>query len=77
MPGRETRTMSRYERRIFFDRLCQLRETYEARGDDDAVGSHTIDDVVRDVYLAIEAFETEIHLGEAPEGTVVGEEPSR
>lgn len=69
--------MSKYERRMFFERLCELREAYEARGDEDALGSHAITDIVRDVELALDAIEAAMHLDEAPMGSVGGEEPSR
>ncbi|HEY7523798.1 MAG TPA: hypothetical protein VH813_11285 [Candidatus Limnocylindrales bacterium] len=69
--------MSRYERRIYFDRLCELRAAYEARGADDDLGSHAIHDVIRDAELALDAIEAAIHLDEAPSGTGGGEEPSR
>jgi len=69
--------MSRYDRRLFFDRLCELRDAYDARGDDDTVGGHAVDDVIAQAELALEAIDEAIHLDEAPMGTVVGEEPSR
>jgi hypothetical protein len=70
-------TMSKYERRMFFERLCELREQYEARGDEDVLGSHAITDIVRDAELAMDAIEAAMHLDEAPMETVGGEEPSR
>jgi hypothetical protein len=69
--------MSKYERRMFFERLCELRDAYEARGDEDALGSHAVDDVVRDAALALDAIEAALHLDEAPMDPVVGDGPSR
>jgi hypothetical protein len=69
--------MNRYERRMFFERLCELREQYDTRGNDDAVGSHTIDDVITHAEATLEAIEEAIHLDEAPTASFVGEEPSR
>jgi hypothetical protein len=77
LPDVENEAMSRYERRIYFDRLCELRAAYERRGDDDGLGSHAVHDVIRDAELALDAIEAALHLDEAPTGTIGGEEPSR
>jgi hypothetical protein len=75
--GHGDEAMSRYERCIFFDRLCELRAFYDARGDDDSVGSFHVDDVIAHAEQTLDAIEEAIHIDEAPMGTVVGEEPSR
>lgn len=38
--------MTRYERDQFFTALCQLRERYSHRGDDDRVGTLSMEDIV-------------------------------
>jgi hypothetical protein len=39
--------MSRYERRLFFEHLVQLREQYRQRGADDAESCISVDDALR------------------------------
>ncbi len=76
--------MSKYERRMFFERLVELRDAYGTRGDDDTFGTHDLTDVMRDAELALDAIEAALHLDEAPlhldeapMGMAGGEEPSR
>jgi hypothetical protein len=69
--------MSKYERRMFFERLVELRDAYGTRSDDDALGAHDLGDVMRDAELALDAIEAALHLDEAPMGAIGGEEPSR
>ncbi len=38
--------MTKYERRLFFDRLVQLRALYRLRGSDDSTVAISIDDVI-------------------------------
>jgi hypothetical protein len=38
--------MSRYERRIYFERLVELRQAYAVLGDDDRTAAMTIDEAV-------------------------------
>jgi hypothetical protein len=82
--GRGDEAMSKYERRMFFERLVELRDAYGTRGDDDTFGTHDLTDVMRDAELALDAIEAALHLDEAPlhldeapMGMAGGEEPSR
>jgi hypothetical protein len=71
--------MSRYERRLYFDKLCELREWYAARDDYDNLGCHPVEDTITEAEqdLALSILEDELRADEAPMGTASGDEPSR
>jgi hypothetical protein len=62
---------------MFFERLCELRDAYGERGEDDLDGTFDVEDVIAHASLTLDAIEEALHLDEAPMGSVVGEEPSR
>jgi hypothetical protein len=47
--------MTRYERRQFFERLCELRALYARRGSDDATSVVTIDQAIADAAILFES----------------------
>lgn len=47
--------MSRYERRIYFERLVELRRAYATLGDDDRTAVLSIDEVVAWAECELEA----------------------
>ena len=44
--------MARYERRIYFERLIELRTAYAAAGDDDRTVAISIDDAIAEAEAA-------------------------
>jgi hypothetical protein len=52
--------MSRYERRVYFDRLCSLRDAYQERSADDRTSAISADDVIRWAEELLDAAETAI-----------------
>jgi hypothetical protein len=51
--------MTRRERATFFNRIMELREAYQHRGDDDRVGTTTIDEALVDAELELELMAIE------------------
>jgi hypothetical protein len=51
--------MTRRERATFFNRIMALREAYEHLGDDDRVGTTTIEEALVDAELELELMAIE------------------
>jgi hypothetical protein len=70
--------MSRYERRVYFDKLCELRDWYAARDSDDSVWVlrlGELDEYAASIWAAAAAAEV-FHAGDsehAPVDESVGE----
>lgn len=47
--------MTRYERRLYFDRLCELRESYARRGSDDATSVISLESAIEHGTALLEA----------------------
>jgi hypothetical protein len=54
--------MSRYERRMYFEALCQMREGYANRSDDDRRSALSVDDAIIYADAVMTALEAETEL---------------
>jgi hypothetical protein len=48
--------MTRYERRVFFERLIELQTAYRARGAEDRTPAITIEDAIQEAEAAFAAL---------------------
>jgi hypothetical protein len=72
--------MSKFDRRLLFERLCQLRALYRLRGDWDATSAISIDDAVAyAVHLLDEPNDLDVALGieQAGDATAPGSDSKR
>ncbi len=48
--------MSPWDRRLYFEQLCELRTRYQSLGDDDTEGMSSIDDAMAEASAALDAI---------------------